>query len=605
MPASTESERESLVIRVPLKFCSAGLLGKPVINLTKQTNLMEPHLLSVCSPSSSATPDTSTHLTLTTAPAQDQISSDKNQEEYPTDQGPVTTSLPPAKKVSKIIRLDSLGLAETSDTSDPSYSPEKVPMSCIKRHKTTTSTRFQCPICHRLLATSTSLKRHNLLHTGEKPYRCSICDKAFTQPHHRQNHELSHYVVMRGGDRMTALMEEKVVSSSSAVKQDSTGGSVSSSVSSSVSPPEREGRLYQCNVCQSTFVSIRRLKEHLTTHDANRLFQCEICKMKFLKKAHLAYHSKTMHMDERYSCLHCDKKFSRSDYLKRHMLQHTQTDTCTNSTAGGGGEMKFMCSFCSKVCCSLSGLTRHQAIHFPPREKEKKKKKVRGSDEMFTRDLCGKGEVLNVKEEFPAKVAEKGKTLPINEEGTVFSTSDLELELDSDCESELSVDLTDDAGTESVLADMSSDRVGGGETDESADNITAGDCMLDGMCNGDEMEPEGEMGPLRLDTSEDSSEEEESGDDNDDRHLGQFVQCNGRGGQNTRSPYRNPHNHLKGKGGVPQYKCEWCGRLFLKRDYLRQHYSIHQQVPHQCHVCGKVFMSRRYLRRHISSKHIE
>lgn len=36
------------------------------------------------------------------------------------------------------------------------------------------------------------LRRHMAIHTGEKRYNCSFCNKKFTQSHHLQNHMITH-----------------------------------------------------------------------------------------------------------------------------------------------------------------------------------------------------------------------------------------------------------------------------------------------------------------------------------------------------------------------------------------------------------------------------
>ncbi|XP_045591980.1 uncharacterized protein [Procambarus clarkii] len=48
--------------------------------------------------------------------------------------------------------------------------------------------RYVCCYCNRRFGWSTDLKRHVILHTGEKPFQCKICPTAFTRKFLLQNH---------------------------------------------------------------------------------------------------------------------------------------------------------------------------------------------------------------------------------------------------------------------------------------------------------------------------------------------------------------------------------------------------------------------------------
>lgn len=88
------------------------------------------------------------------------------------------------------------------------------------------------------------LKTHMRLHTGEKPYHCSHCDRQFVQVANLRRHLRVH-----------------------------TGE-----------------RPYACELCSAKFSDSNQLKAHVLIHKGEKPFECEHCQMRFRRRHHLMHH---------------------------------------------------------------------------------------------------------------------------------------------------------------------------------------------------------------------------------------------------------------------------------------------------------------------------
>ncbi|XP_053191109.1 zinc finger protein 721 [Scomber japonicus] len=225
----------------------------------------------------------------------------------------------------------------------------------------------QCPICPKSFPALSKLQRHHVIHTGQKPFVCKDCGKAFTQSVHLKTHmekihhsrlprdsfqdrtstnnkrvsQLNHdtsTAVMNLNDSGSCTIMPSAVSSSAATQppQNMPHGSVMNSDSDVMDTKHQEQvdsantatsicnnhSGYNCKVCLKSFTSSPQLWIHLSTHTKPKQRQRGISGQTLSKKAHSKM-SQELSSSLKHQCPKCPKTFCSPSKLQRHLLIHT------------------------------------------------------------------------------------------------------------------------------------------------------------------------------------------------------------------------------------------------------------------------------------------
>jgi len=131
-----------------------------------------------------------------------------------------------------------------------------------------------CGLCGKQSSSKCKLKKHLMIHTGEKPFPCEECGKRFVDREHWKRHSRVH-----SGERP-----------------------------------------FQCSVCKKQFTDNSILKTHSRIHTADQSYQCSVCCKVFSTDWDLGKHYRIHTGEKPYSCKGCVEKGFLATIICKNIL---------------------------------------------------------------------------------------------------------------------------------------------------------------------------------------------------------------------------------------------------------------------------------------------
>ncbi|KAH8295124.1 hypothetical protein KR018_007545 [Drosophila ironensis] len=134
--------------------------------------------------------------------------------------------------------------------------------------------RRECPHCG-ISFPASSITVHIRRHTGENPYKCNHCERAFPR-----SQDLNLHIRQHTGERPS-----------------------------------------QCKICSKTFISTNKLSRHMRLHTGQRPYACNLCTKTFVQSNDLKIHIRRHTGERPYTCGVCGSSFICGSLLNIHRNQ--------------------------------------------------------------------------------------------------------------------------------------------------------------------------------------------------------------------------------------------------------------------------------------------
>lgn len=213
---------------------------------------------------------------------------------------------------------------------------------CIENH-----CGFKCSLCDKRFSQRYQCKRHEQTHVAVKTLLCPVegCGKFFADRYYLKRHQDVHKtdrIFFCDFDncnksfhtRRRLLAHKKIHTKPKNLICDICGYCCRERETLRVHQRIHTGeRPYGCAVCEKRFASSSSLAEHMASHSSGRPHVCKVCRATFARQKAL-YHHSFLHLEfKKFKCKICGRAYRQAAGLSGHMRKHREENALLQSLA--------------------------------------------------------------------------------------------------------------------------------------------------------------------------------------------------------------------------------------------------------------------------------
>lgn len=183
---------------------------------------------------------------------------------------------------------------------------------------------FKCDICDRAFYEKTHLNNHKTTHKDDKPFECDECDLKFRTSVALKGHKKFHHPDENG--EIQKLVNKEFI----------------------------------CNVCGKVLRGMGTLRIHQMIHTQDFKFECDVCQKKCKTSSILKIHQLIHTGEKPHKCNLCPKEFRLWNSLNMHKLTHKKQVEGVSSVTK---EFVYECEICNKKFRVACLLKNHKRVH--------------------------------------------------------------------------------------------------------------------------------------------------------------------------------------------------------------------------------------------------